>query len=484
VQVGGTLTILRAGEINGLDPIVMTNSGSNDGPIGLAIFDVLVYENTSGDGSVQPGTADSLTSSDAMVWTLKIHPGIKFSDGTPYDAAAVKFNWQRVADPKNASSLAANANQIASMDVLDSQTLRVTLKAKNAQFPRSVGIISFIGSPAAIQQKGDNFRNDPVGAGSFLFKSWTRNSEMRLVRNPNYWRAPLPYLDQLVFRPIADETQRLNTFKTGGADINNTLYPPTADQSQGAGTVLYPLPINGGINIYFNVRTAPFNDVRARQAVTMALDRADYVKVLYNNLVPVANSIFTKNSPFYDPGIQQASYDPTKAQSLFDQIAQDTGGPLQFSMSSFDVTQYRASAEYLQAKLNSYKNVKVSLTINAAPAHIANVISGSYQAALFGNPFTDPEPQFTNKYTCSAVPSYTGFCDTKFDSFIADSRVTLDVNQRITDLKEAQKIFYASTPSVYLEPRVFYDIATTRVQNESFINDGTTNVVTMWLKTK
>src|SRR5213076_1144333 len=111
----------------------------------------------------------------------------------------------RIMDPANASPRSGLANQIATMEPLDAVTLKITLKAKNALFPGAVTLMPFIGSPTAGK---DKFNNDPVGGGPFVIKSWTRDSQMTLVRNPTYWNAPLPYLDSLVLKPIVDESQR------------------------------------------------------------------------------------------------------------------------------------------------------------------------------------------------------------------------------------------------------------------------------------
>src|SRR5439155_8741850 len=100
VQPGGTLIYLKVADGPGLDPIKISNSGNSDGPPAFMIFDMLVYSDLK-DGQVKPQTAESLTSTDALVWTLKIKPNIKFSDSTTYDAAAVKFNWLRLQYPAN-----------------------------------------------------------------------------------------------------------------------------------------------------------------------------------------------------------------------------------------------------------------------------------------------------------------------------------------------------------------------------------------------
>src|SRR4051812_1267570 len=131
IQPGGTITWLKSSEQLGWDPVNISGAGSADGPAAFMLFDVLVYND---NRTVVPQTADSLTSTDGQVWTLKLKSNIKFTDGTPYDAEAVKFNYLRLQDPNNKASRAAQANLIGSMDVVDPLTLKLTLKAKNAVF--------------------------------------------------------------------------------------------------------------------------------------------------------------------------------------------------------------------------------------------------------------------------------------------------------------------------------------------------------------
>ena len=257
LQRGGTLTYLKPAEIGGLDPVVLPNSGASDGPLAAMVFDMLVYTDPN-DGSVKAQTAESLTTSDALVWTLKLKPGIKFSDGTAYDAAAVKFNWDRLKDPAQHATRATQANEMQTIEVVDPLTLRITLTAKDSVFAQVVALIPFIGSPAAIQAKGANFTNAPVGAGPFLLKSWVRDSQMVWDRNPGYWNTQLPYLDHVIVKPIVDETQRVNTLAAGQADMMFVGAASNAQLAESKGAISHETIINGGINIYFNTRRAPF----------------------------------------------------------------------------------------------------------------------------------------------------------------------------------------------------------------------------------
>src|SRR5207253_2120621 len=138
-------------------------------------------------GQIVPQLAQSLTSTDAVTWILKLRPNLKFSDGTAFDASAVKFNLQRYQDPNNKAPLSSNTTQITSMDATDAATLKMTLKSRNGVFPLSLRPL-FIASPTAIQAQGSKYGSDGnvVGAGPYLLKSWARDSQITFVRNPNY----------------------------------------------------------------------------------------------------------------------------------------------------------------------------------------------------------------------------------------------------------------------------------------------------------
>src|SRR5262249_31439361 len=156
----------------------------------------------------------------------------------------------------------------------------------------------FIGSPQAIQQMGTGFTNAPVGAGPFLLKSWLRDSQMTLVRNPAYWDAPRPYVDQVIMKPVIDESQRVNTFVAGQASLAVITTPQNADRIEKTGNAAkFPLIFNGGIVVLFNVKKGPFTDLRARQAFAMAIDFKDYSKVVNSGIIEPIDSIFRHDSP-------------------------------------------------------------------------------------------------------------------------------------------------------------------------------------------
>ena len=484
IQPGGSITWLTSAEQIGYDPINISGAGSADGRAASMILDMLVYAD--GNGQIQPQTADSLTSTDAVVWTLKIKPNIKFSDGTPYDAAAVKFNWQRLQDPNNKASRAAQANLISALDVLDSQTLKITLKSKNAVFPQAVVLIAFIGSPTAIQKQGAaDFNNNPVGAGPFTLKQWVRDSQMVMVRNPNYWNAPRPYLDQVTLKPIVDETQRINTYCAGGGNMIFVTVLQNADsvQKQNCGAI-QPSILNGGIVLFFNTQKAPLNDARLRKAIAEAIDVNDYSKIVDGGLIPPMKSIFDTKSPFYDQGVLQQAFNNADAQKIFDTVSAEQGGAtINIPMSTFALVNYQNTAQYIQAVLNKFNHVKVDLTNEAAPAHVTSCATRAYSGiCVFAQFFTDPEPAWTGSYTCNSPSSATGYCNSSFDAAVADNQTTLDPAKRIQDIKDAQKAFYADIPAYFLEQRETWTFTAPAMQDFQYVNDGLPLMDRLWIK--
>ena len=219
------------------------------------------------------------------------------------------------------------------MDVVDAVTLKITLKAKNAVFPRAVDAdpVHRLARPPSRPRAAQVQQRTPSAPARSLLKSWTRDSQMVFVRNPNYWNAPLPYVDQLIIKPIADETQRINTFmRRAGQHAPTSGAVTNADQlqKQPCGTIQPDRCSTAASTSTSTPRQAPFNDIRAPpghrhghrpqrllQGRQRRPDRADRLDLPHD-------------SPFYDPTILQPAYDPVKAQQLFDQVAADNGGTI------------------------------------------------------------------------------------------------------------------------------------------------------------
>ncbi len=452
---GGTLTYLKFNEVDTLDPLQMRNAPTDDGPYGLAIFDYLFYFDE--QGNVVPQIAESLTSDDAITWTLKIRDGVMFSDGTPYDAAAVEYNFLRFQDPANAYVNATTAQLLSKIEVVDRLTLRITTEEPTPSLPSALVFLSLIGSPTAIERLGDDFGSNPVGAGPFVLKSWTRGSEMVLERNPNYWNAPLPYLDEIVLKPVGDESQRSDTLCSGGGDFMYTAVAQTAELAPEDCGELLRQPKAGGVGLLLSVTKPPFDDPLAREALAYAIDAKKLNEVVFlNDVVP--SGVFGEDSIFRGDATQ-VSYDRDRAQELLDEYESKHGAPLSFTLDAYTVLYFPAVAQFIQANLAEY-GVEVSINSLDPNAGLERRSTGAFQAFIHSMAVgEDPDPELPSRFSCDEK-GYAGYCNEAFDQAWADSRAAPDFATRVDYIDRAMEIFYDDHIWHILAPRVGYHLLT------------------------
>jgi peptide/nickel transport system substrate-binding protein len=463
---GGTLTYLTFEESNGFDPVLLrAGARAGDSTQASAIFDVLMFPDPQ-SLKMQMRIAESLSSKDNVTWDLVIRKGVTFTDGTPYDAEAVKFNWQRIADPANGSPSAGGMRLVKSLQVVSPLTLRITLKQAYSQLPNLVSrYLSYIGSPTAIKKLGDRFALQPVGAGPFKVESWVRDSQLVLVRNPNYWQAGKPYLDKVIAQQVPDDEQRYNSFVSGGAQVSiggpNTVYGKRAED-QGFKVLRYTM--GGGITMMFNTRTAPFNDVGARRAVAMALDLAKVNSVINEGTNSVPETLFAEGTPFYDAGIKLASaaQKTDEAQKLFDAYAARTGGPVKFEITT--TTAMAQAFELLQAQLSSFKNVEAKFTVIQPTALVPILQNKKFQAATYALYADDIEPSMFDYYHSEGKTNFSGNSDPALDAALEAGRSATDMTARAKAYRTAQERIAADVTEVYIQRYVFTYLLANDVQ--------------------
>jgi peptide/nickel transport system substrate-binding protein len=483
-QRGGTLVYLHTLEPPSLDPMTSTGAGTSSGDTQQmsAVFDLLLYEDAT-SGEVKPQIFESFTSPDAVTWTFKLRPNVKFSDGTAYDAAAVKFNWDRIGDLANKAPSLAIVQAIQALEVVDPLTLKVTLKAANSQFPRLVARrIPFAGSPTAIRAKGAQFASEPVGAGPFTVKSWVRGGDLTLVRNASYWDAPRPYVDELIIRVIADATQRYNTFATGAASMA-VLHTAVrlADKAKSDHLSFDMKTVGGGTYFILNSAKAPFNDIRARKAVALGMDRDKLNTTLYAGGAPAQKTMLPQGSPFYDASLTLPTYDPAAAQKLFDAIAADNGGrPMEFTIGVS--TNTKDVGEFFQAQFSQFKNVTVKLDVFSPAEGFGKAQSGNFQATSFGAGYIDPDPELFDIYSTGASRNFNKYTNAEMDRALAAGRSSLNTKDRAASYKTVQRLAIDNVGEVWFQGQVKYFLYKSNLQGRDYAGEGIPLWSHLWFK--
>jgi peptide/nickel transport system substrate-binding protein len=444
---GGSLTLLSQTEAAGVDPALFRTSITGtrgDGAVGFALYGGLVLENPV-TGEVDMSMAESVTSSDGLVWTLKLREGLVFSNGSPLDAEAVKLNWERYGAPDSTSGAAAPARAMSSIEVVDPLTVKITLAKPNGQWLRTLALypLNFIAAPES--WLNGNPDQEPIGAGPFTLVEWVRDDHMTLKRNPTYFDAPRPYVDELVIRPIVDGRQRYNALQTGQGQLSyNSIDFQIFAEAEEAGFGLYQSPLSGGGIFLFNTARAPFDDVRVRRAIQLGLDRNALNDLVQRGLADVAATIAAEGTPFYEPSIALPEPDPAEAQRLIDEVVAEQGGPITFMITTNPQTQ--ATTEGVLTLLSQYDGLEISIQSVASPA--TEVVPGNFDMSVWGVFFIDPEPRFYDLMHSASGGNWGKYSNPEVDAALDVARVSQDPAERAEAYAIVQQILVDEAPFI------------------------------------
>jgi peptide/nickel transport system substrate-binding protein len=329
-RAGGTLRYGLTLPVSGIDPHIHANS-----ELGIAlssVYDTLVVQDK--DGQFRPSLAEKWeVSADGTEYTFKLRPGVKFHDGTPFNAAAVVANLKRISDPATQSQKAVFLlGPYDSSEALDDLTVRIKLKAPYAPLLDGLGQVYLgMASPAALEEWGDQYQLHQVGTGPFKFVSYQERQELVLEKNADYAWAPAirkhqgpAYLDRIEFRFYSDAATRLPALISGQADVMGELPVTDAQQLSAAANAqrfkLYPVAVPGtSVQFFQNTALPPLDDPKVRQALLYLTDRQALMKAVFGEFSPVATGPLAAVTKFaMGPTLSAAPYlyDPAKGRAL------------------------------------------------------------------------------------------------------------------------------------------------------------------------
>jgi ABC-type transport system substrate-binding protein len=433
----GSVTWLISGEATSLD-VKAGNGQSSFGPMIMPIYDELVHVDPVTQ-KMSMGLAESVTgNADSTIWTIKLRPNLKFSDGTPLDANAVKFNWDRFADPANAATARSLVTGFTSYVVTDPLTLKVTLPQGRGSFPvylgggggsaSITGSLGLIASPTAIQKFGSRYGSSAdttVGAGPYLVKEWVRGDHATYVPNPTFYDPKVVKVAELTEKPVVDTAQKANALIAGQGDIGFFPTPNTDTKTlDAAGFKGNGVLQAASIAVTFNTNVVPYDDVRVRKALVMATDQDDVNQKAQAGQVTPTTAWFPKTSIYYDPSLKIPTNKLADAQKLIDAYVAEKG-PVNMR---FDVVNtLQALGNVLVQQWSRLKNVNINTVIgqNLAPA----LVTGNYAAALTATPNITTLEDVYGIWHSGQTSNVIGFSNPTVDKLFDENR----------DIKDPQK---------------------------------------------
>jgi ABC-type transport system substrate-binding protein len=464
---GGTLRIARPLDSVSLDPYRDTNAPSTwvFGQINETLLTLTP------EMKILPGLARGWRVTSPSRVRLFLRRGIKFHDGTPFNAAAVKFNFDRVFNPSAPGFWASFAGPIKDAEVVDDST--VDIVATEPYSPLLISLASAAGamvSPTAVQRYSADYGRNPVGTGPFKFVEWKPNEQITLTRNLDYW-GKQPYLDRIVYRVIPEDTGRIIALRTREVDM--VLYPPAEElpRLQNDHNIrLYKTTGNRTIMIFMNLSQAPMSDERVRHALMMGFNRQDVITNLVHDLGTIANGIMPPTVfGFAAVNLEKRyPYDPKAARALLEQagyrlgndgIMQRAGSPLVLTMIS-SKGRYPRDAELAEAFQAQMRELGVRIDLKAvefaalvSAMRAANLsqhlILGSY-ASVNG----DADQFLTTLFRSDQVPP-KGWNDFRYgrpdvDKLLDAGRIQVSLNERQKAYAQVQEDVAQDLPLIPL----------------------------------
>lgn len=399
-------------------------------------------------------------SSDGLTYTVKLQPGVKFHDGTDFNAEAVKVNLDRASNPDNRLKRYNLFRMIDKTEVVDPNTVKIVLKApfsafiNNLAHPAAVMI-----SPAALKQYGKEIGFHPVGTGPYQFETWNQTDFVKVKKFDGYWKAGLPKLESITWRPVVDNNTRAAMLQTGEATFAFPIPYEQAkvlEKNDKLDLVAAPSILQRYISM--NVTQKPFDNPKVRQALNYAINKEALIKVAFAGYAVPAQGPVPEAIDFaalYDPW----PYDPAKARELL----KDAGYPNGFSSTLWSSHNHSTAQKVLQFAQQQLAQVGVKVEVTAMDAgqRAAQVESVGMKetgvrlfytgwSASTGEADWALSPLFSTQAAPPKQFNTAFYSNPQVDKDLTEALATTDRAQKQALYKDAQDRIWADAPWIFL----------------------------------
>jgi len=483
---GGTLRVAISGDLVTLDPHL--SGAAIDRQPYQNVYDKLV--DTDANLTIVPMLATAWTvSPDGRTVTFKLRRDVVFHDRTPFNADAVKVNFDRMLDPKFPPIRKAEMRPVQRVVIVDPYTVQVVMDRPYR--PLLYALTDRAGmmlSPAALAKDGMNFGLHPVGTGPFRFVERVPNDHTTFERNPDYWDKGLPYADRLVFVPITSDPARIANLKSGDVDIvANVPLPQVPELAKEAAQpgARFRLLERGAFQwnaMPLNVTRPPFDNKLLRQALSLSIDRRTLAAVVLRGAAYPARSFFPNGTPAYDPSIPIPERNVADAKAKLAEAGH--AGGFAFTLLLPGAGQQDASVAQAIQSMAADAGIHVQIQILEGGAFLEIMQRLQHQATLSiwsGRP--DPDFDVYPFVTQTGIGglNLAGYVSDRATVLLDGARLLGDMAQRRRAYTEVSRIVADDMPYIFLYYPKEYKLISTRVRGFVPQPDGMVRLRSVWL---
>ncbi|KOR85898.1 ABC transporter substrate-binding protein [Bacillus sp. FJAT-22058] len=463
---GGTLVIARLSDAENLDQQFMSTINAAS-VTHHKIYEGLVQRDENSE--IQPMLAEKWKQINDTTWEFKLREDVKFHDGTPFNADAVKKTFDRLLDPVVASPRAVVFDMVKEVKAVDEFTVQFILKEP---FSPLLSILANheggIISPKTIEKYGKKIIQEPNGTGPFAFDSWSPGQEITLTKNDSYW-GDEPKVDKVIFKVVPEDSTRISMIETGEAHIAEPLPVAVMDQVESSPSMdVYRSEGYGTEYLGFNVNNEPFNDERVRKAIAHAIEMDSIIKGVFNNVGVKANSLMGSKVFGYNEDLEAYDYNLKEAKKLMAEAGYSKG--LDATILTMDSKERVNLAEVLQSQL---KGIGINLKVQVMEygSFVEQVNKGQSEMFIISwrNATGDADYNQYNLFhteSQGAAGNTFFYSNQKVDRLIDAARKEKEEGKRKELYAEAQEIEMADTP--YIPVRVIENVAAVAKEVKGF----------------
>ncbi len=462
---GGTLVWGRGGDSVSLDLAQATDGESIKAGIQV-LENLVIFDKNS--MNVVPQLATSWTvSQDGLTWTFKLRHGVKFHDGAPFNARAVRDSFERVINkdhPFHAYGkwqyLSLSLGPVKEIKVIDDYTVALITNKPYAPLLNNLALwLCPIVSPKAMAEHKDKIGLHPVGTGPFKFVRWVKDDQIVLERNNDYW-GPKPHLDRIVLKSIPEPSARLMALQSGAIDIADDLDPDSINmvKKNSKLAVIERPSVNVGY-LALNTKKDALKNPMVRQAIAHAIDKATLVKTIFQGLAIPAKNPFPPSLWGYNDKIKDYEFSPEKAKELLKKANFDFNKEIELwamPVSRAYMPEPVKTAELIQAYLTAV-GMKVKIVRYDWGTYLKRTSNGEHDMCMLGwlGGNADPDNFLYGLLSADTakVPSAANVAlweNAEFTDMVKKAQAVFDKKKRAEVYVKAQEIFHAEVPWVPL----------------------------------
>ncbi|MSO98688.1 MAG: hypothetical protein EXR11_10800 [Rhodospirillaceae bacterium] len=424
-------------------------------------------------GTVRPWLALEWKPLNETTWHFKLRPNVTFSNGEPFDAAAVKTTFDfLLSDAAVAQSVPRDIAFIAGVSVVDALTVEIITKTPNILLPRYVSGIHIV-APKQLTTLGlDGFAQSPVGTGPFKVDSWGADKILMSAFRGS-WRQPI--IDNIEMLSLSDAAARVTALETKRVDVAPNINPDEAARLKPLGIRFHHRNPTRVLVVALDVLRdgSPFKDVRVRQALNYAVNRQAIIDSLLGGLEKPASQAATPATVGYVPGLEPYPYDPDKARQLLAEAGYKDGLSFMMEVPGGQLANDKAIAQQIAADL-SQVGVQMEVREITFPQLVRNMSQGNWKGLALQTDFSSAPAldviRALYRHSCSWPGKW--YCDPEIQPTLAEAERTFDIGRRTALTQQVVKRYRDMASSLYLFPVVSLDGLSPRVTRWEPWNDN------------